>query len=186
MPDAGTELRADARRNRQTLLDVARRVIAEQGTDVSLREVARRAGVGIGTLYRHFPSREALLEAALQEGLDALRAEAEAALDAPDPARALSDWLERFSLRSSAWCAVPGTVLNAMENADSEVHAASAAMAASLGRLLARAQEAGAVRADVDAEDLLTAAKAVGWLAECAPPERTARVMAVLRDGLAT
>lgn len=79
-------VRADARRNYEHLLAVAGEAFAEHGTDASLRDVARRAGVGIGTLYRHFPTRETLLEALMSSRFDVLRASAEDLLGAPSPA----------------------------------------------------------------------------------------------------
>src|SRR5882672_11757920 len=90
------ELRADARRNREELLDVARQVIAEEGTEASLRDIARRAGVGIGTLYRHFPTREALLSEVLGEILAGARANGELLLAEAAPDEAVVQWLERF------------------------------------------------------------------------------------------
>ncbi|GII62301.1 TetR family transcriptional regulator [Sphaerisporangium krabiense] len=182
--ETGEELRADARRNREALLAVARAAFAEEGTDASLREIARRAGVGIGTLYRHFPTREALLEAALRDGLESLRAAADDSLDAESPIEALAAWLERFSARSSAWCGLPRSVLTALHSEKSELHATSAAMVDAATRLLVRAQEAGEVRADVEPEDLFAAAAAIGWVAENADPGRAARILTLLRDGL--
>ncbi len=86
-------MRADAQKNYEHLLAVARVVVAEQGADASLRDIARRAGVGLGTLYRHFPTREALLEAMLRTSFDALTehaAQLEASSEAED---ALVRWL---------------------------------------------------------------------------------------------
>ncbi|MFC0041879.1 TetR/AcrR family transcriptional regulator [Actinomadura rayongensis] len=177
-------LRTDARRNRETLLEVAATVFAEQGTEASLRDVARRAGVGIGTLYRHFPTRDALLEAVLHDGLDALRAQAEESLDAESPGAALAAWLERFSAGAGGCQGVPGSVMGALQDERSELFAACSAMRTSVTRLLERAQEAGEVRPDVDADDLLTMAAAVGWVAEHGDRTRVARVLAVLNDGL--
>src|SRR3712207_6221583 len=90
-------LRADAQRNRDKLLAAATEAFAEQGEDVALETVAARAGVGIGTLYRHFPSRDALVVAAYQQEVDALCAAAEDLLAAWPPDEALRAWLERFA-----------------------------------------------------------------------------------------
>jgi AcrR family transcriptional regulator len=178
------EMRSDARRNRENLLTVAREVLDEQGTTASLRDVARRAGVGIGTLYRHFPTREALLEAVLREGLEGLRAAADEALAAPAPGEALAEWLHRFSDRSGSCRGLPGSVLAALNDENSELHATSTAMVQAATRLLARAQEAGQVRDDVQAEDLFAAAAAIGWVAEHAGPERAERILRLLNNGL--
>jgi AcrR family transcriptional regulator len=181
---AGTEMRADARRNRANLVVVARTVFAQEGTGASLRDVARRAGVGIGTLYRHFPTRDALLEAVLHEGLQDMRAAADRSLDSPSPGAALTDWLQIFSAGSGAWRGLPGAVIKALHDEDSELHPSCAAMHEAATRLLIRAQRAGDVRADVDAEDLFTAAAAVGWVAEHGDRQRADRILALITEGL--
>ena len=86
-------MRADAQKNYDQLLAVARDVVGEQGVDASLRDVARRAGVGLGTLYRHFPTREALLEALLRTGFDDLSARAGKLESSSAPDQALVTWL---------------------------------------------------------------------------------------------
>ncbi|EOY80192.1 transcriptional regulator, TetR family [Klebsiella pneumoniae UHKPC81] len=86
-------MRADARKNYDLLIEVARDVFVEQGAEASLRDIARRAGVGMGTLYRHFPNRDSLLEALLRSRFAALTARAESLLLAADPAAALLEWL---------------------------------------------------------------------------------------------
>ncbi|MFI0943074.1 TetR/AcrR family transcriptional regulator [Streptomyces sp. NPDC021020] len=182
---ADGELRADARRNRDGLLTVAREVFAEQGTEASLRDVARRAGVGIGTLYRHFPTREALLEAVLRSGFEALRASADQLAAAEPPGRALVLWLREFTTRSGAYRGLPASVMAALHDEGSELYGACAAMHQAAARLLGAAQEAGAVRRDVDPEDLFTAAAAVGWAAERTDPDRASRILALISAGLA-
>ncbi|WP_342769353.1 TetR/AcrR family transcriptional regulator [Sphaerisporangium album] len=135
-------------------------------------------------MYRHFPTREALLEAALRDGLESLRAAADESLDAESPIDALTAWLERFSARSATWCGLPRSVLTALHSEESELHATSTAMISAATRLLVRAQEARQVRADVDPEDLFTAAAAIGWVTENADPKRAARMLMQFRDGL--
>ncbi|MFD8081608.1 TetR/AcrR family transcriptional regulator [Kitasatospora sp. NPDC059722] len=180
----GGELRADARRNREGLLAVAREVFSEQGTDASLRDVARRAGVGIGTLYRHFPTREALLEAILHSGFEGLRTSADELVEAEPPGVALTRWLEEFALRSGAYRGLPASVMSALHDEGSELHASCSAMYQAAARLLAGAQAAGAVRTDVEPEDLFAAAAAVGWAAEHTDPKRASRILALLNAGL--
>src|SRR5206468_1197163 len=89
-------LRADARRNRDRLIAAAREAFAERGADASLDDVARRAGVGPGTLYRHFPTRFALMEAVYRDGVEALCAEAYDLLSSSAPGDALASWLRSF------------------------------------------------------------------------------------------
>src|SRR5947209_2599848 len=95
--------RADARRNRERLLAAAELTFTERGPDASLEEVARRAGVGIGTLYRHFPTRRALVEAVLADQIDALQKQAEALLDSPTPGDAFATWL-RAQMQGAMSC----------------------------------------------------------------------------------
>src|ERR1700691_2583807 len=95
-------MRADAQRNYERLLSAAVAVFAERGADdASLEEIARRAGVGIGTLYRHFPTRQALLEAVYRGQVDAMRAKADEVLGFDSPSEALADWLRALSAFSS-------------------------------------------------------------------------------------
>src|SRR6201985_191218 len=89
-------MRADAQRNHDAILAAARAVFAQAGTDAPMEDVARAAGVGKGTLYRRFPTREHLVAAILQERVDELDASAQRALDAPDMWRALREWLELY------------------------------------------------------------------------------------------
>ncbi|MFJ8039924.1 TetR/AcrR family transcriptional regulator [Kitasatospora sp. NPDC096147] len=157
--------RADAVRNRERLLEVAAEVVAEQGTQASLRDVARRAGVGLGTLYRHFPNREALLEALLHRRFRAL-AERAAELGAADaaPERALREWLYEFTREAGAYQGLPATLVATLGDVDSPLHADCLAMRAAGGRLLTAAQRAGAVRADVTPLDLYALSNALGWV----------------------
>jgi AcrR family transcriptional regulator len=184
MTDASLFLRADARRNREALLAVAREVVAESGTEASLRDVARRAGVGIGTLYRHFPTREALLEAVLRDGLDELNADADRLLAESSPGAALVAWLARFAEGAGSFHGLPASVLAALGDGESELHASCVAVHSSAARLLERAQEFGEIRPDVDAADVVVAASAIGWAAENSSPERAAKIMRLLADGL--
>lgn len=159
-------MRADARRNYEQLLAVAREAFAEHGTDASLRDVARRAGVGIGTLYRHFPTREALLEALMSSGFDALQSRAEELLAASSPGDALLTWLRELAVGSTTYQGLPSSVMAALREEGSELHASCHAMRAAGGRLLARAQESGAVRADLVIGELLALVAGIAWASE--------------------
>jgi len=157
-------MRADARKNYAHLLEVAREVVAEQGADASLRDVARRAGVGLGTLYRHFPTREALLEALLRTSFDELTAHA-AALEASGSAEdALLRWLRDCVAFSSTYRGVTTMMMAAIEEPDSALHASCVTMRAAGTRLLERAQSTGAARADLDGAELFSLISALAWL----------------------
>ena len=161
--------RADARRNYEHLLSVAADCFAEHGTAASLRDVARRADVGIGTLYRHFPTREALLEAVLNQRFEQLRRRADALAATASPATALRAWLGEFAVGSAAYKGLPEEMMGALNDADSQLHASCAAMRAAGARLLESAQDAGAVRADITAGELLALAAGLAWAGEHAP-----------------
>ncbi|GIG65605.1 TetR/AcrR family transcriptional regulator [Phytomonospora endophytica] len=179
--------RADARRNAQVLLDAAREAFAEHGTDASLRDVARRAGVGIGTLYRHFPAREALLEALLRDDFDRLTAHA-AELAGTPPLPALMAWLRELAVGQRTIRGLPESVLVALRDEESQLHASCKSMRDAGGRLLASAQEAGAVRADLTANELLALVAGLVWASEYAPDSsaRLDRLLMVAMEGVAT
>jgi AcrR family transcriptional regulator len=177
--------RADARRNRDLLLAAAAEVYDESGVGASLEEIARRAGVGIGTLYRHFPTRDAVTEAVyrrevglLCDGVDELLAE-----NVPDIALAL--WMRRFAdyvARKKGMAMALKSVLGA----DSELFAQShQRIRAAIGTLVAAATEAGTIRDDVAPEDLLRAMGGI-CMATDTPDwaDRTGRLIDLLVDGL--
>ncbi|AEH11505.1 MULTISPECIES: TetR/AcrR family transcriptional regulator [Protofrankia] len=185
---ADPALRADARRNYDLLLTAARVTFAEHGTDASLREVARRAGVGIGTLYRHFPTREALVEALMRNGFDSLRAKAEELLTSPAPGDALIIWLREMAVRSVAYHGLPASVLAALHDEGSHLYSSCHAMRAAAARLLVRAQRSAAVRPDVTAEELFVLVAAIAWAGErtSGGAELTDRLLSLMMTGLQT
>ncbi|MER7913120.1 MULTISPECIES: helix-turn-helix domain-containing protein [unclassified Streptomyces] len=180
--------RADALRNRERILEAAAEVVGAEGTQASLRDVARRAGIGLGTLYRHFPTRDDLLEALLRTGFDRLAARADELLaDDLPPERALSLWLGEFTLRSGSFRGLPASLMATLGDEESALHASCAAMRAAAGRLLRAAQDDGRIRPDVDGTDLFALANAVSWAADQAPSlaARREHLLALVLDGLA-
>src|SRR5690349_1483479 len=146
--------RADARRNYEKVLAAAREAFAEGGESTSLEEIARRAGVGIGTLYRHFPNRQALLEALYVDEVEEVCRSAEERSDA-DPWEALNGWLERFIAYLGTKRALAAELLNYLD-LDAELFKASRASLFAAGEpLLTRAQEAGVVRPDVSIGEVM-------------------------------
>lgn len=148
------ELRADARRNRRRLLEAAQTLFRERGLDVSVAEIAEAAGVGRGTLFRNFASKEDLIEAIVAERMYEAAVYGEQLLDAENPGDALFDFLAhmvgRQQLDRALFEAIDETWLS-----KEVIRPAHTAVFGVLERLLARAQEAGAVRGDVGAVDLL-------------------------------
>ncbi|WP_309111514.1 helix-turn-helix domain-containing protein [Saccharothrix sp.] len=174
--------RADARRNHDLIVSVAAEAFAEHGVDTSLRDIARRAGVGIGTLYRHFPTREALVEALLRQRFDRLRARAEELADQP-PAEALARWLTDVATGSATYRGLPESVLAALRDETSELHGSCVAMRAAGAELLARAQEEGLVAAGVTPEEVLALAAGLAWAGDRSGIA-VERLLALALDGL--
>lgn len=166
-------MRADAQKNYDHLLAVAREVFTEQGAEASLRDVARRADVGLGTLYRHFPTREALFDALLRSSFDALSARA-CVLETSDPADdALVSWLREIVALAHSLRGVIASMVAAIEQPESALHASCVTMKAAGTRLLTRAQAQGMARRDVDGADLFALVGALAWLND--QPSLTAR-----------
>jgi AcrR family transcriptional regulator len=180
-------LRADARRNRARVLEAAREAFAQEGLAVPLDEIARRAAVGAGTVYRHFPTKEALFEAVIVDRLDFLVEQARVALEA-SPTRAGEAFFEFLDV-ILADAASKKDLADALAGAGVDLRAVTIESAAqlnrSLGELLARAQAAGAVRNGIDAADLH--AIVFGALAaeqRRADPEHPGRIARLVCDGL--
>jgi AcrR family transcriptional regulator len=183
-------MRADARRNRERLLAEALAAFSERGSDdTSLEEIARRAGVGIGTLYRHFPTRQSLLEAVYRDQVDALCASAGALLDSPSPGAALAAWLRALVQFSIAKRSLTSELLATSGAMNSEAFAGCRAeLTRGAQALLARAQAAGAARPGLDAGDLLRLAHGVAAATERSPDRagEAERLLAILLGGVLT
>lgn len=177
--------RADSLRNRERLLLAAAEIFRNGGAEASLEAVARRAEVGIGTLYRHFPTREALFEAVYRREVVQLAELAEELVAAADPVEALRQWL-RAGIQLVATKRGMLTALALAVDSSSDVYAFSLAnLTRAAGMLLARAIEAGRIRADVTAEELLHVmigmslmGKEAGWEA------KVIRLVDIFVDGL--
>src|SRR6266567_6499240 len=142
-------MRADARRNYGRLLAAALAAFSEQGADTaSLEEIARRAGVGIGTLYRHFPTRQALLEAVYRDQVDALRARADELLGSLPPDAALAAWLRDLLEFGRTKRRLTSALLTTHSKDSELISSCSSVMRGAVTDVLTRAQQAGAVRAD--------------------------------------
>jgi len=179
-------MRADAQRNYARLLDAARAAFLERGADdVSLEEIARRAGVGIGTLYRHFPTRQALLEAVYRDQVDTLSARAEELLRTESPEEALAEWMRALLEFSSTKRSMTSALLATLGTDSELLSACATVIRGSAEALLARAQQAGVVRPDADAGDLMRLVHAVSIATEKAPdPGQADRMLALILDGL--
>ncbi len=179
-------MRSDARRNYDRLLAEARAAFAEHGTGTSLEDVARRAGVGIGTLYRHFPNRHALMSAVWEDAVSDLLARSHALLDDPQPCAALVTWLRAIVTHAGEYRGLSSALMSASHDDSSALARCSKPMREAGAALLARAQEAGAVRPDVSISDLLQLTNAISLAAEETPddPELADRLLMLTLRGL--
>ena len=178
--------RADAVRNRERLLETAADIFSAGGPDASLEAVAKRAGVGIGTLYRHFPTREVLFEAVYRREVDQLSDLAERLADEVDPVEALRRWLHA-NVRLVATKKGMAAALALAAHRPSELHAYSAGrLTKAVGSLLDRAAKAGEIRADITPEDLLRALVGMSYNVYDTPDWRKTalRLADVFVDGL--
>jgi AcrR family transcriptional regulator len=182
----GRRMRADARRNYDRLVEVADVVFDEQGAEASLEDIARRADVSIATLYRHFPTRQDLVEVVFLRIADTLRDQAIELLGAEDPLAAFVQWL-RLHLESGA-CGrgLAASVMSAKLQEGTPVNTSCNEMKQAGQVLLERAQAAGQVRAGVDLGDLLLVVHGIVLINEQLPssPDRPERMLAVVLDGL--
>ena len=159
-------MRADAQKNYDHLLTVARATVIDDGAEASLRDIARKAGVGLGTLYRHFPTRDALLEALLRASFDELRARADELEASSSPDEALTSWLHDVVACAHEYRGVVALMLAAIEDPESALHASCVTMRAAGTRLLTRAQDEGKARDDIDGTDLFALVGALAWLSD--------------------
>ncbi|TDD68993.1 TetR/AcrR family transcriptional regulator [Actinomadura darangshiensis] len=180
---AGRARRADAERNARLLLAAARELFDEQGPSAALDEIAKRAGVGNATLYRHYPTRADLLVAVYADEVAALCDRGSALLGEPAAGEALHTWLEAFAVH----VATRRTLAFAGTEADGERRTAlferwHAALTSTAAELLTRAQRSGHVRGDLTVAEVLTLVNAVA--AADTDPARVRRLLSIVRHGL--
>lgn len=188
-PDTAKPLRADARRNRARVLEAADAVFASKGPSASTEQVAEQAGVAIGTVFRHFPTKQALLEAVIVDRLGRLASEAAALADADDPGAAFFAFFTHWAELAATKHALADAFADAGVNVKA-VQSAHARVVGDLHRavdtLLTRAQQAGAVRDDIRLRELIALLIGASRAAEHAgqDTELQARTLAVVFDGL--
>ncbi len=159
-------MRADARKNYSHLLAVARDVVIEHGVNASMRDIARRADVGLATLLRHFPTREALFEALLRTNLDALTQKAGEIETSNPPDEAIVSWFREGVAFVHTYRGIVALMASAHADPDSALYASCTAVHSAGARLLLRAQAEGTARTDINGDDLFALMSALGWLAD--------------------
>ncbi|MGC2783958.1 MAG: TetR/AcrR family transcriptional regulator [Roseiarcus sp.] len=177
--------RADAQRNRDSLLEAAKAAFAEAGPETSLDEIARRAGVGIGTLYRHFPTRDAIVEAVYRREVQQLAGAAPRLIEALPPAEALRAWMRLF-IDYIAAKRVIAPALKSLVGGGSALYAdSSARINEAMALLVERARASGDIRPDADSADLLRALIGFAYVNSAPDWEASAqRLIDLLIDGL--
>ncbi len=186
MSDADARaLRADAARNRDTLLAVATRVFASSESEPSMRAIAREAGVGIATLYRHFPSRESLVDAVYHDQVKRLTAGARQLLRQLPPATAMRRWMDLFGDWLATKHGMLGTLLAMIESGEIAETRTRAELLDAITTILAAGSAAGELRADVTAEDVAASLIGIFTVAgKAGQHDQASRLLNLLMDGL--
>jgi AcrR family transcriptional regulator len=184
-PTSTSKLRADAQRNRDKLIEIAATAFAEKGVETSLEDIARQAGVGIGTLYRHFPTREHLVEVVYRRELESLARAAEELAQNHAADVALEEWMRRFVSYIAAKRGMANSLKILMTSNSALFAEGSGIMRGAMDRLLTAAREANLVRRDVDTTDLLQALSSIYSMPDTPEwRERSHRLIGLLMDGL--
>jgi len=180
-------MRADAQRNRQRLVEAAREVFREQGYDASLDEVAKRAGVGAGTLYRHFPSRDVLMDAILQSWVDRVNDAADKVLvHEGAPRDLLLAWFDTYVELVSMHKGGPAKITSAMGDQGSPIKSKCQALVAATQRVVDRLEEEHALREHIDAVQMCRLVGGVAAVADQGDLDRAAvrPLLEVIADGM--
>jgi len=178
-----TELRADAARNREALLDAATRTFAASDTEPSMRAIARAAGVGIATLYRHFPTREALVDAVYQDQVQRLTQGADALLRQVPPDEAMRAWMDLFGNWLSTKHGMVDTLRSMIDSGEIAQAETRDELLSAVTSILDAGSAAGSLRSDVAADDI--AASLIGiFTVTGGRSEQTGRLLDLLVDGL--
>ncbi|MCG0287350.1 TetR/AcrR family transcriptional regulator [Streptomyces sp. PSAA01] len=183
--DPGRPLRADAQRNREKILSAAVRVFAEEGLDAHLERIAKEAGVGTGTLYRNFPTRELLIEAAYRNELARLCGAAPELLATRPPREAMRAWLGRFMDYANAKLGMADALRGVVASGVNPYAQSHELIQDALSRLMDAAVAAGVIRSDISATDMFAALTGIA-LASGKPEQREQadRLLDLTLDGL--
>jgi AcrR family transcriptional regulator len=181
--DAARPMRADAKRNYERLVTAARDVFAREGGGASMEAIAKEAGVGVGTLYRHFPRRIDVVEAVYREDVDELVTVAQSVIANGEPWPALVAWLEAFVRYARGKKRFLNELHEAFEKNPELQVASRERIVGALGIVLSPAQEAGVVRTDIDAADLMQLLGAM-CMSATLTPDQSARLLLMIEDGL--
>jgi AcrR family transcriptional regulator len=185
--DGPRALRADAQRNYDRLVRAADAEFTEHGADASLEDIAKRAEVGIGTLYRHFPTRDDLIAQVLHESTAVIVARGAALLDAASPSAALAQWLRGLVTYVTTYRGLTAALAASYVGSGTQLCSNCERIAQAGGALLARAQAAGEIRRDAEVREVILTAHSAAWISEqTQDPGAADRLLGILLDGLRT
>jgi AcrR family transcriptional regulator len=180
---ADAPLRADARRNRERLLAAATAAFAEHGADAPLEDIARQAGVGIGTLYRHFPTRLALQEGVFRSQVETVCARGRELAEDPSPGDAFAAWLRVLTGFLATKRGLSHALISTLGKDSELISSCGQVMRTTAEQLLERAQQAGTVRKDLTAMDVMRLMHGIGVAVEQAPGDAD-RMLSLMLDGM--
>ncbi len=180
---ADAPMRADARRNRERLLAAATAAFAEHGADAPLEDIARQAGVGIGTLYRHFPTRLALQEGVFRSQVETVCARGRELAEDPSPGDAFAAWLRVLTGFLATKRGLSHALISTLGKDSELISSCGQVMRTTAEQLLERAQQAGTVRKDLTAMDVMRLMHGIGVAVEQAPGDAD-RMLSLMLDGM--
>jgi AcrR family transcriptional regulator len=178
-------LRADAQRNRDRILDAARAAFRERGAACSLDEIAKRAGVGAGTLYRHFPTRDDLIDAMMRNWAERIEADAQAVVDSDLPPReALTDWFGRFVENVGIYQGAAHKLMSAMDDPASPIYKKCQVLVGANAKVLDSVRDA--LRPGVESREVMRLVSGVASVAESTglSPDQATPMLAIVLDGI--
>jgi len=178
-------LRADAQRNRDKILDAARAAFRERGASCSLDEIAKRAGVGAGTLYRHFPTRDDLIDAMMRNWAERIEADAQAVVDSDLPPReALTDWFGRFVENVGIYQGAAHKLMSAMDDPASPIYKKCQVLVGANAKVLDSVRDA--LRPGVESREVMRLVSGVASVAESTglSPDQATPMLAIVLDGI--
>jgi len=178
-------LRADAQRNRDKILDAARAAFRERGASCSLDEIAKRAGVGAGTLYRHFPTRDDLIDAMMRNWAERIEADAQAVVDSDLPPReALTDWFGRFVENVGIYQGAAHKLMSAMDDPASPIYKKCQVLVGANAKVLDSVRDA--LRPGVESREVMRLVSGVASVAESTglSPDQATPMLAIVLDGV--
>ena len=179
----GRPLRADARRNYDRIVEAARKVFADQGGGASMEAIAKQAGVGVGTLYRHFPRRIDVVEAVYRDDVDEMERVATRGAESLEPWDALAAWLTAYIAYARSKKVFLTELREAFDKTPELRSASRERMVTAAGTVLKRAQDAGQARADIDGEDLMQLMTSM-CISSTLTDAQGDRLLGVVLDGL--